>query len=147
MRADGGVHVQIDVFLTSVLVEREWSASRPGRLIPGERSASTHRIRGWVGPSTGLDDVEKILNHTGIRTRTNSGSACWNSDKSPLSLRLSEAIKICETIILSLVSCRCEISSVSLMEEHRLRFFENRVLRTILGTQRGASNKGTEDIS
>jgi hypothetical protein len=33
--------------------------SRPGRFIPGERARGTHWIGGWVGPRTGLDDVER----------------------------------------------------------------------------------------
>jgi hypothetical protein len=50
----GGVDVYIHIFLTSVLVGGEWSATRPGRFIPG-----THWIGGWVGPRAGLDDMEK----------------------------------------------------------------------------------------
>jgi hypothetical protein len=42
-----------------VLVGGEWSASRPGRYTPGERAPGSHWIGGWVGPRTGLDDVEK----------------------------------------------------------------------------------------
>jgi hypothetical protein len=41
------------------LVGGEWSASRPSRISPGERSSSTRRVGGWMGPRTGLDDVEK----------------------------------------------------------------------------------------
>jgi hypothetical protein len=47
------------VFLTSALVGREWSASRPGRFTPGERAPGTHWIGGLVGPRASLDDVEK----------------------------------------------------------------------------------------
>jgi hypothetical protein len=36
-------------FLTSILDGNDWSASGPGRLIPGERTPSTNRIGGWVG--------------------------------------------------------------------------------------------------
>jgi hypothetical protein len=39
--------------------------------------------------------------------------------------------KICKTIILPVVLCRCETLSRILREEHRLRVFENRVLRRI----------------
>jgi hypothetical protein len=46
-------------FLTSTLVRGEWSASRPGRLTPGERGPRTHCIGGRMGPRAGLDDVEK----------------------------------------------------------------------------------------
>jgi hypothetical protein len=59
MKAYGGVDLYIHIFLTSVLVEGEWSASRPGRFTPGEKAPSTHWIGGWVGPRAGLDDVEK----------------------------------------------------------------------------------------
>jgi hypothetical protein len=51
MKAYGGVDVQIHVFLTSALVGGEWSASAL-TVLP--------RKGGWVGPRTGLDDVEKI---------------------------------------------------------------------------------------
>jgi hypothetical protein len=45
-------------FLTSVLVGGEWSASRPDRFTPGEKTG-THWIEGWVGPRAGLDNVEQ----------------------------------------------------------------------------------------
>jgi hypothetical protein len=53
------VDVYIHIFMTSALVGGEWSASRPGRFTPGERAPVTHCIGGWVGPRTGLDDMEK----------------------------------------------------------------------------------------
>jgi hypothetical protein len=59
MKAYRGVDVQIHVFMTTALVGGELSASRPGRLTPGERAPDTHCISGWVGPRAGLDDVEK----------------------------------------------------------------------------------------
>jgi hypothetical protein len=42
-------------------------------------------------------------------------------------------VKIYETIILPVVLYGCETWSVTLREEHRLRVFENRVLRGIFG--------------
>jgi hypothetical protein len=59
MKAYGGVDVLLD-FLTSALVGGEWSVSRLDRFTPGERAPGTHWIRDWMGPRTGLDDVEKI---------------------------------------------------------------------------------------
>jgi hypothetical protein len=44
-------------------------------------------------------------------------------------------VKICKTIILPVVLYGCETWSLTLREEHRLRVFENRVLR-IFGPQR-----------
>jgi hypothetical protein len=38
-----------------------------------------------------------------------------------------------KTIILPVVLYRCEIWSLILREEHRLRLFENRLLRRLLG--------------
>jgi hypothetical protein len=45
-------------------------------------------------------------------------------------------IRIYKTIILPVVLYGCETWSLSLKEEHRLRVFENRVLRRILGPKR-----------
>jgi hypothetical protein len=59
MKAYGGMDVWIHVFLTSALVGGEWSASRPGRFTPGKEPPVPIWIGDWVGPSTGLDDVEK----------------------------------------------------------------------------------------
>jgi hypothetical protein len=43
-------------FLTSALVEGEWSASRSGHFTAEEKAPGTHWIGGWMGPRTGLDD-------------------------------------------------------------------------------------------
>jgi hypothetical protein len=45
-------------------------------------------------------------------------------------------IKIYRTIFLPVVLYGCETWSVTLREEHRLRVFENRVLRKIFGPKR-----------
>ena len=45
-------------------------------------------------------------------------------------------IKICRSIILRVVLYGCETWSLILREEHRLRVFENRVLRRIFGPKR-----------
>jgi hypothetical protein len=45
-------------------------------------------------------------------------------------------VKIYKTIILPVVLYRCETRSLTLREEHRLRVFENRVLRRIFGPTR-----------
>jgi hypothetical protein len=43
---------------TLALDAREWSASRPGRFIPGEQAPGTNCIGGWVGHRADLDAVE-----------------------------------------------------------------------------------------
>jgi hypothetical protein len=45
--------------LTLALTRGEWSASRPGPFIQGERAPGTHWIGGWVGLRAGLADSEK----------------------------------------------------------------------------------------
>jgi hypothetical protein len=45
-------------------------------------------------------------------------------------------IRIYKTIILSVVLYGCEIWPLTLREEHRLRVFENRVLKRIFGRKR-----------
>jgi hypothetical protein len=54
MKAYGGADIEIHILLTSVLVGGEWSASRPGRFVPG-----SHGLRGLVDPRAGLHEIEK----------------------------------------------------------------------------------------
>jgi hypothetical protein len=68
MKVYGGVDVYIQVFLASALVGGEWQASLPGCFTRGERAPGTQWIGGWVGPITGINDVEKrnILSLSGF---------------------------------------------------------------------------------
>ena len=50
--------------------------------------------------------------------------------------KVNYKIKIYRTIILPVVSYGCETWSLTLRKEHRLRVFENRVLRRIFGPKR-----------
>jgi hypothetical protein len=74
-----------------------------------------------------------------IKSRLNSGNACYHSVQSLLSsCLLSRNIKVkkYKTIILPVVLYGCETWSLTLREENRLRVFENRVLRKIFGPKR-----------
>jgi hypothetical protein len=51
-------------------------------------------------------------------------------------------IKIYKTIMLPVVLYGCEALSLTLREEHRLRVFENRVLRRIFGPKRDETTGG-----
>jgi hypothetical protein len=71
-----------------------------------------------------------------IKSRLNSGNACYYSVQNLLSSRLiskNVKIKIYKTVILSVVLYGCETWSFTLREGHRLRVFETRVLRRIFG--------------
>jgi hypothetical protein len=77
--------------------------------------------------------------HEEIRSRQNSGNACCHAVQNLLSSRLlsrNVKIKIYKTIILPVVMYGYETWSVTLREEHRLRVFENRVLRRIFRLKR-----------
>jgi hypothetical protein len=74
-----------------------------------------------------------------IKRRLNSGNACYHFVQNLSSSRLlSENLKvrIYKTIILPVVLYGCETWSLTLREEHRLRVFENRLLRRIFGPKR-----------
>ena len=74
-----------------------------------------------------------------IKSRLKLGNACYHSAQNLLSSSLlykNLKIKIYRTIILPVVLYGCETWSLTLREKHRLRVFENRVLRRILGPKR-----------
>jgi len=77
------------------------------------------------------------------------GNHCYHSAQSLLSsclLPKNLGIKIYKTIILPVVLCGCETWSPILREEHRLRVFENRVLRRILGPKRKEDVGGWKNV-
>jgi hypothetical protein len=82
-----------------------------------------------------------------IKRRLNSSSVCYDSVQNLLSSRLLSKnlkIRIYKTlkfsffsfIILPVVLYGCETWSLTLREEHRLRVFENGLLRRIFGPKR-----------
>jgi hypothetical protein len=77
--------------------------------------------------------------HDEIKSRLNSGNACYYSVQNLLTSRLilkNLKIKIYKTVILAVVLYKSETWSLTLGEKHRLRVFENRVLRRIFGPKR-----------
>jgi hypothetical protein len=75
--------------------------------------------------------------HEEIKSRLNSGNAYYHSVQSLLSSRLlSRNVKVKIHIILPVILYGCETWSLTSREEHRLRVFENRVLRRIFGPKR-----------
>ena len=75
-----------------------------------------------------------------IKRRINMANACYYSREKILwSHLLSKKLKVntYRTITLPVVLYGCETLSLTLREEHRLRVFENKVLRKIFGAKRG----------
>jgi hypothetical protein len=73
-----------------------------------------------------------------IKSSLNSGNASYYTVQNLLSSRLlskNVRIIIYKTIILSEVLYGCETWSLTLREVHRLRVFENRVLRRTFGSK------------
>jgi hypothetical protein len=74
-----------------------------------------------------------------MKRRLNSSNACYHSVQNLWSSRLLSKnikVRIYKTIILPVVLYGCESWSLTLREEHRLRVFENRVLRRIFESKR-----------
>ena len=74
-----------------------------------------------------------------IKSRFKSGNACYNSVQNLLSSSLLSKnlkINIYRTIILLVLLHGCKTLSLKLREEHKLRVFENRVLRRIFGPKK-----------
>jgi hypothetical protein len=74
-----------------------------------------------------------------FKSRLKLGNACYYSGQNLLSSSLLSKklkIKIYRTIILPVVLYGCEIWSLTLRKERRLRVFENRVLRRVFRPKR-----------
>jgi hypothetical protein len=77
--------------------------------------------------------------HDEIKNRLNSGNAYYYSVQNLLPPRFISKnlnIKIYKTVILPVVLYGCKTWSLTWRDEHRLRVFENRVLRKIFGSER-----------
>ena len=100
-------------------------------------NSSTERVEEFRYLGMTLTDQNSIQEE--IKNRLKLGHACCHSVQNLLSSSLLSKnlkIKIYRTIILPVVLYGCEIWSLTLREEHRLRVFENRVLRGIFGPRR-----------
>jgi hypothetical protein len=72
--------------------------------------------------------------HEEIKGRLKMGNACYRAVQNLLSSHLlskNVKLKIYIAVILPVVFFGCETWSLTLKEAHRLRMFENRVLRRI----------------
>jgi hypothetical protein len=80
-----------------------------------------------------------------IKRRLNSGNACYHSVQNLLSSRLlskNVKVRIHKTIVLPGILYGCETWSLTVREEHKLKVFENRVLRRIFGPKKDGVTGG-----
>jgi len=100
-------------------------------------NSSIERVEEFKYLETTLTNQNSIQEE--IKSRLKLGNACCYSVQNLLSSRLLSKnlkIKICRTIILPVVLYGCETWWLTLREEHRLRVFENKVLRRVFGPRR-----------
>jgi hypothetical protein len=87
----------------------------------------------------GMTVTNQNLIQEEIKSRLNSGNACYHLVQNLLSSRLLSTnlnIGVYKTITLPVVLYGCETWSLRFREEHGLRVFENRVLRRMFGPKR-----------
>jgi hypothetical protein len=82
----------------------------------------------------GTIQTDKNCIHEEIKSRLNSGNACYHFVFHFLSRNVK--VKLYEAMILPVGLYGCETWSFTSRKEHTLRVFENRVLRRIFGPTR-----------
>ena len=100
-------------------------------------NSSIERVEEFKCLGTTLTNQNSIQEE--IKSRLKLGHACYYSVQNLLSSSLLSKklkIEVYRTIILLVVLYGCETWSLTLREEHRLRVFENRVLRRVFGPKR-----------
>jgi hypothetical protein len=115
-----------------MLVSRDQNAGQNRDIKIGNRSFENVSRFKYLGTTV----TNQNLIQEGIKWILKSGNACYHSVQNLLSSRLlskNVKVRIYKTIILPLVLYGCETWSLTVREEHRLRVFENRVLRRIFG--------------
>jgi hypothetical protein len=84
-----------------------------------------------------------------IKRRLNSGNVSYHSVQNLLSSRLlskNVKVRIYKTIMLPVVLYGYETWSLRVRDEHKLRVFENRVLRRIFGPKRDGVTGGWKKL-
>jgi hypothetical protein len=124
-----------------MLVSRDQNADQNRYIKIGNRSFENVSRFKYLGATV----TNQNLIQEEIKKRLNSGNACCHSVQNSLSSRLLSKdvkVRIYNIIILPVVLYECDKWSLTLREEHKLRVFENRVLRRIFGPKRDGVLEG-----
>ncbi|KAJ4435353.1 hypothetical protein ANN_17966 [Periplaneta americana] len=118
-----------------MIMSRDENIVRNGNIKIGNLSFEEVEKFKYVGATvTNINDIREEIKH-----RINMGNACYYSVEKLLSSSLLSKnlkVRIYKTVILPVVLYGCETWTLTLREEHRLRVFENKVLRKIFGAKR-----------
>ncbi|KAJ4446097.1 hypothetical protein ANN_12789 [Periplaneta americana] len=118
-----------------MIMSRDGNIVRNGNINIGDLSFEEVEKFKYLGATvTNVNDTREE-----IKRRINMGNACYYSVEKLLSSSLLSKnlkVRIYKTVILPVVLYGCETWTLTLREEHRLRVFENKVLRKIFGTKR-----------
>ncbi|KAJ4444094.1 hypothetical protein ANN_05883 [Periplaneta americana] len=118
-----------------MIMSRDENIMRNGNIKIGNLSFGEVEKFKYLGATvTNINDTREE-----IKRRVNMGNACYYSVEKLLSSSLLSKnlkIRIYKTVILPVVLYECEMWTLTLRGELRLRVFENKVLRKILGAKR-----------
>ncbi|KAJ4451994.1 hypothetical protein ANN_03478 [Periplaneta americana] len=118
-----------------MIMSRDQNIVRNGNIKIGDLSSEGVEKFKYLGATvTNINDTREE-----IKRRINMGNACYYSVEKLLSSSLLSKnlkVRIYKTVILPVVLYDCETWTLTLREEHRLKVFENKVLRKIFGAKR-----------
>ncbi|KAJ4427877.1 hypothetical protein ANN_23883 [Periplaneta americana] len=118
-----------------MIMSRDQNIVRNGNIKIGDLSFEEVEKFKYLGATvTDINDIWEEIKH-----RINMGNACYYSVEKLLSSSLLSKnlkVRIYKTVILPVVLYGCEIWTLTLREEQRLRVFENKILRKIFGAKR-----------
>ncbi|KAJ4425331.1 hypothetical protein ANN_28251 [Periplaneta americana] len=118
-----------------MIMSRDQNIVRNGNIKIGDLSFEGVEKFKYLGATvTNINDTREE-----IKRRINMGNACYYSVEKLLSSSLLSKnlkVRIYKTVILPVLLYGCETWTLTLREEHRLRVFENKVLRKIFGAKR-----------
>ncbi|KAJ4434346.1 hypothetical protein ANN_22905 [Periplaneta americana] len=118
-----------------MIMSRDQNIVRNGNIKIGDLSFEWVEKFKYLGATvTNINDTREE-----IKRRINMGNACYYSVEKLLSSSLLSKnlkVRIYKTVILLVVLYGCETWTLTLREEHRLRVFENKMLRKIFGAKR-----------
>ncbi|KAJ4425576.1 hypothetical protein ANN_27771 [Periplaneta americana] len=135
LEASRAIGLEVNAEKTKYMImSRDQHIVRNGNINIGDLSFEEVEKFKYLGATvTNINDTREE-----IKCRINMGNACYYSVEKLLSSSLLSKnlkVRIYKTVILPVVLYGCETWTLTLRKEHRLRVFENKVLRKIFGDE------------